>query len=82
MYQSVLHTRGTETPFSYSIISTDCTFDFGEGEQMTTVDFNIEECSIIPRFCFWNTSMEVESHGDLFLQLKLWRPVFQILKYV
>lgn len=70
-------------PLSYSSVSTDCTFDFREGEQMTTVGFSIEECSIIPCSCLWNTSREKkeECHGDLFLQLKLWRPVFQILKY-
>lgn len=68
-------------PLSYLSISTDCTFDFGQGEQMTMVDFSPEECNIIPYFCLWSTSMEGESHGDFFLQHKLWRPVFQIPKY-
>lgn len=79
--RSVPDTRGTDMPLSYSSISTDCTFDFREGEQITMVDFSIEECNIIPWFCLWNAFMEGESHGDLFLQLRLWRPVFQIPKY-
>lgn len=75
LYQSVPDSRGTEMPLSYSSISTDCTFDFGEGEQMTTIGFSVEECNMIHCFFLRSTSMEGESHGDLFLQLKLWRPV-------